>query len=60
MLTRHRREYALKLLDRHGEVDPLFTNLHLFGGKGRMARMPAGHAGLALWSFMMSMAHGAG
>jgi hypothetical protein len=25
-----------------------------------MARAPAGHAGLALWSFMMSTAHGAG
>jgi hypothetical protein len=33
---------------------------HLAGGKARRARMPAGHAALALWSFMMSTAHGAG
>ena len=31
---------------------------HLSGHKGR--RAPAGNAGLALWSFMMSTAHGAG
>jgi hypothetical protein len=34
--------------------------LHLSGRTPRMARAPAGHAGLALWSFMMSTAHGAG
>ena len=34
--------------------------LHLWGRAPRAARAPAGHAGLALWSFMMSTAHGAG
>lgn len=36
--------------------------LHLAGRKGRrrVCASPAGHAGLALWSFMMSTAHGAG
>ena len=33
---------------------------HLVGRKTRRARVPASHAGLALWSFMMSTAHGAG
>ena len=33
---------------------------HLSGRKAKRARAPAGHAGLALWSFMMSTAHGAG
>jgi hypothetical protein len=33
---------------------------HLSGRKRKRARTPAGHAGLALWSFMMSTAHGAG
>jgi hypothetical protein len=33
---------------------------HLSRGKAKRARMPAGHAALALWSFMMSTAHGAG
>ena len=33
---------------------------HLTGRKAKRARTPAGHAGLALWSFMMSTAHGAG
>ncbi|WP_211452966.1 hypothetical protein [Collimonas antrihumi] len=33
---------------------------HLSGRKARRVRMSAGHAGLALWSFMMSTAHGAG
>lgn len=32
---------------------------HCFGGTKR-ARVPAGKAGLALWSFMISSAHGAG
>jgi len=34
--------------------------LHLWGGAPRAARTPAGHAGLALWSFMMAGAQGAG
>jgi hypothetical protein len=34
--------------------------VHLSGRKPRAAHAPAGHAGLALWSFMMSTAHGAG
>jgi hypothetical protein len=33
---------------------------HLMGRKTRWTRTPAGNAGLALWSFMMSTAHGAG
>ncbi len=33
---------------------------HLRGRATKRARIPAGHAGLALWSFMMSSAHGAG
>ncbi|AMP02412.1 hypothetical protein [Collimonas pratensis] len=33
---------------------------HLLGRKARRARVPASHAGLALWSFMTSTAHGAG
>jgi hypothetical protein len=34
--------------------------VHLSGGAARRARSPAGQAGLALWSFMMSTAHGTG
>ena len=34
--------------------------VHLSGHTPRRARAPARHAGLALWSFMMSTAHGAG
>ncbi|MEO5738113.1 MAG: hypothetical protein ABIQ82_11705 [Variovorax sp.] len=34
--------------------------LHLSGRTPRLARAPAGHAWLALWSFMVSTAHGAG
>jgi hypothetical protein len=34
--------------------------VHLSGRAPKVARAPAGHAGLALWSFMMSTAHGAG
>ena len=34
--------------------------LHLSGHKLKQTRVPMGHAGLALWSFMMSTAHGAG
>ncbi|SFB14340.1 hypothetical protein SAMN04515620_12079 [Collimonas sp. OK607] len=33
---------------------------HLSGRKDKRSRTPAGHAGLALWSFMMSTGHGAG
>jgi hypothetical protein len=33
---------------------------HLSGRLPKVARAPAGHAGMALWSFMMSTAHGAG
>jgi hypothetical protein len=36
------------------------TLAHLSGRKARRVRTSAGHAGLALWSFMMSTAHGAG
>jgi hypothetical protein len=38
----------------------VFAIVHLSGRTPRLARAPAGHAGLALWSFMMSTAHGAG
>lgn len=34
--------------------------IHLSRHKTNRTRTPAGHAGLALWSFMMSTAHGAG
>ncbi|MDH6166937.1 hypothetical protein M2282_002084 [Variovorax boronicumulans] len=34
--------------------------LHLCGRTPKAAHAPTGHAGLALWSFMMSTAHGAG
>jgi hypothetical protein len=34
--------------------------VHLSGRTPKVARAPAGHAGLAIWSFMMSTAHGAG
>jgi hypothetical protein len=34
--------------------------VHLSGRTAKRARAPAGHTGLALWSFMMSTAHGAG
>jgi len=34
--------------------------VHLSGRKPKRVRAPAGHAGLALWAFMMSTAHGAG
>jgi hypothetical protein len=33
---------------------------HLWGRVPKALHAPAGHAGLALWSFMMSTAHGAG
>jgi hypothetical protein len=36
--------------------------IHFLGHKGgnAQARMPTGHAGLALWSFIMATAHGSG
>jgi hypothetical protein len=34
--------------------------VHWSGRMAKRTRAPAGHAGLALWSFMMSTAHGAG
>ncbi len=43
-----------------GGLFALFAIVHLSGRAPRLARAPAGHAGLALWSFMMSTAHGAG
>src|SRR3954469_15186681 len=33
---------------------------HVSGRMPKRARIPAGHAGLVLWSFIMSSAHGAG
>lgn len=38
----------------------VFAGLHLWGRTPSAARAPAGHAGMALWSFMVSTAHGAG
>jgi NhaP-type Na+/H+ or K+/H+ antiporter len=38
----------------------LFVLVYLSGRTPKVARVPAGHAGLALWSFIMSTAHGAG
>jgi hypothetical protein len=38
----------------------VFAAIHLSGRTPQRARAPAGHAGLALGSFMMSTAHGAG
>lgn len=38
----------------------LAVALHLSRRTAQAARAPAGHAGLALWSFMMATAHGAG
>jgi len=38
----------------------VIVGYHLAGRKTKRIRTPAGHAGLALWSFMMSTAHGAG
>jgi hypothetical protein len=34
--------------------------VHLRGGARRAVRVPVGHAGLALWSFIAATAHGAG
>jgi len=38
----------------------VFALLHLWRRTPSAARAPAGHAGMALWSFMMATAHGAG
>ena len=38
----------------------VFAVVHLSGRTPKAARVPAGHVGMALWSFMMSTAHGAG
>ncbi|MET3918598.1 hypothetical protein ABID97_005429 [Variovorax sp. OAS795] len=43
-----------------GGLVAVLAALHFWGRTPRAARAPAGHAGLALWSFMMSTAHGAG
>ncbi|MGR4871953.1 hypothetical protein ACIPRI_24155 [Variovorax sp. LARHSF232] len=43
-----------------GALLVLLAVAHLAGRTPRSARACAGHAGLALWSFMMSSAHGAG
>ena len=43
-----------------GVLIVVFAVLHLSGRTPSAARAPAGHAGMALWSFMMSTAHGAG
>jgi uncharacterized membrane protein len=38
----------------------IVATLHLLNRTGGKTRVPAGHAALGLWSFMMSTAHGAG
>jgi hypothetical protein len=38
----------------------VFVAVHHFSGRAKRVRMPAGKTGLALWSFIMSSAHGAG
>ncbi len=43
-----------------GALFVVVAMVHLWGRTPKAARAPAGHAGLALWSFMMSTAHGAG
>jgi hypothetical protein len=43
-----------------GTLFVIVVMLHLWGRTPKAARAPAGHAGLVLWSFMMSTAHGAG
>ena len=43
-----------------GVLIVVFAALHLSSRTPGAARGPAGHAGMALWSFMMSTAHGAG
>ena len=43
-----------------GVLIVVFAVLHLSSRTPSAARAPAGHAGMALWSFMVSTAHGAG
>jgi hypothetical protein len=43
-----------------GGLVVVFAALHLSDRTPKAARAPAGHTGLALWSFMMATAHGAG
>ena len=43
-----------------GVLIVVFAALHLSSRTPRAARAPAGHVGMALWSFMMATAHGAG
>jgi hypothetical protein len=43
-----------------GSLVVVFAVLHFSGRTPKAVRAPAGHAGLALWSFMMATAHGAG
>ena len=43
-----------------GGVFVAFVALHLWRRTPHAARAPAGHAGLAVWSFLVSSAHGAG
>ncbi len=43
-----------------GGLFAVAVTAHLSGHLPKAARAPAGHAGLALWSFMVSTAHGAG
>lgn len=43
-----------------GVLVVVFAGLHLWGRTPGAVRAPAGHAGMALWSFMVSTAHGAG
>jgi hypothetical protein len=50
--------FALQVLA--GGLLAAIAVLHLSGRTPRAMRAPAGHAGLALWSFMVSSAHGAG
>lgn len=50
--------FALQVLA--GGLLAALAVLHLSGRAPGAARAPAGHAGLALWSFMVSSAHGAG
>jgi len=48
------------LLTLAGGLLVVATLVHLSGHAPKRAKAPAGHAGLALWSFMVSTAHGAG
>lgn len=43
-----------------GALCALALAIHLCGRAPEQARAPAGHAGLALWSFMIASLHGAG